>query len=149
MSENVNTENPEELIEEVNYEVEDAEVIPTPIDPTLTIPGEAADAKAVGDAIAGIGATIKINDKSGTASGGITNYTVYAGDIKMSSDEGAQDISQAFESIQDRTAEEITYKSTDTATIAEVTDEIITAIEEGATDEEIDAIFEEWEDYEE
>lgn len=146
MSETNNSATPEELVEEVSYTVEDASVIPTPIDPTLSISGEAADAKATGDAIVGIASTLKVNGKSGSAQG---EFTIYAGDIKMSDAEGAQDISAAFESIQDRTAEDITYKSTDTATIAEVTDEIITAIEDGVPDEDIDAIFEDWEDYEE
>lgn len=40
------------LNEEVNMVVEDATVITTPIDATLTISGDAADAKAVGDALA-------------------------------------------------------------------------------------------------
>ena len=41
-----------DLNEEVVVIVEDAEVITTPIDATLTISGDAADAKAVGDALA-------------------------------------------------------------------------------------------------
>ena len=40
------------LNEEVSVVVEDATVITTPIDTTLTIAGDAADAKAVGDALA-------------------------------------------------------------------------------------------------
>ena len=40
------------LNEEVTVVVEDAQVITTPIDDTLTISGDAADAKAVGDALA-------------------------------------------------------------------------------------------------
>ena len=38
-------------IPEVNFELEVSEVITAPIDPTLSIEGEAADAKATGDAI--------------------------------------------------------------------------------------------------
>ena len=40
------------LNEEVTMVVEDATVITTPIDDTLTVSGDAADAKAVGDALA-------------------------------------------------------------------------------------------------
>lgn len=48
----INTPNSiDEGIPEVNFEVEVANVVQTPVDPTLTIEGMAADAKATGDAI--------------------------------------------------------------------------------------------------
>ena len=45
MSEVNNT--PEELVEDITVESEEAQEIPSPIDPTLKHPGQAADAFAV------------------------------------------------------------------------------------------------------
>ena len=72
--------------EEVTVVVEDATVITTPIDDTLTISGDAADAKAVGDALAlkaDLSAvnTIKVNDESADNQGQIL---LYGEDIPMS-----------------------------------------------------------------
>ena len=47
-----NTENTNDLNDEVEVEVEDAQVITVPIDATLSNSGEAADAAAVGAALA-------------------------------------------------------------------------------------------------
>lgn len=52
MSEVNNTTSTEELNDDVVLEVDDAEVVTVPIDETLSISGEAADAKVVGDALA-------------------------------------------------------------------------------------------------
>lgn len=46
-------------IPEVNFTLEVAEVITAPIDPTLSIAGEAADAKATGDAIQDLKETLE------------------------------------------------------------------------------------------
>lgn len=65
------------LNEEVEMVVEDASVITTPIDDTLTISGDAADAKAVGDALAlkadksELQNAITVNGQSADAQGAI------------------------------------------------------------------------------
>lgn len=136
---------PEELVEEITYTVDDAEVIPTPVDPTLSIAGEAADAKATGDAIRQVGSNIKVNNK--TAVDG--NVTVYASDIYMSGESGAQTIDQAVEAVNDRTADDILYETGETDTIKDTVDGFMQAVEDGVTDEEIDAIFDDWDEEEE
>lgn len=138
MSEN-NTPSAEELVEEISYEVEDASVIPTPIDPTLSISGEAADAKATGDAIAAVLGDLRINTKAPVNSA----VTLYATDILMSSEEGAQTISEAFGGVEDKDASEIMYDSTNLVTVKDAIDGIITDMETGITDEEIDEIIDE------
>ena len=47
-------ENPIEGIPEITFEVEVSETVPAPVDSTLTISGQAADAKATGDAISAL-----------------------------------------------------------------------------------------------
>ena len=132
----------QELVEELEYEIAEAAVIPVPIDPTLSNEGEAADAKAVGDAIAAIATVKKVNDQSPDSSG---NVTVLATQINMSDDEGAQTVAEAIFSTQTQTAETILYQTGETPTIKETVDEVITACTEGCTDDEIDEIFEDWE----
>ena len=134
-----NNATPEELVEEIEYEIEQAEVIPTPIDPTLTIAGEAADAKATGDAIRGIASAVKVNNQTADASG---NITVYGNQILMSEDTGAQDIAAAIEAVEDRTAADILYDSEESKTIADVFDEVTDALTDGVTDAEIDEMVE-------
>ena len=95
--------------EEVTVVVEDATVITTPIDDTLTISGDAADAKAVGDALAlkaDLSAvnTIKVNDASADNQGQIL---LYGTDIPMS-DEDETTLKEAIEAEQDKTGEDIT-----------------------------------------
>lgn len=59
MSEIPNTnESIESGIPEITLELEVSETIPAPVDPTLSIEGEAADAKATGDAINGLSAQL-------------------------------------------------------------------------------------------
>jgi hypothetical protein len=134
---------PEELVEEISYQVEDATVIPFPIDPTLSIEGEAADAKAVGDALLNVAQNIKVNSKTADSTG---NIIVYAGDILMSDAQGAQSIATVIESTEDRTGEDIYYKAGGDTSIAETVDEIIDAVTDGVTEEEIDSIFDDWGD---
>ena len=118
---------PEDLVEEIELEIDDANVIPIPIDPTLTHPGEAADAKATGDAIRRMGANININgvvaDMDGT-------FHVYPADIPMSDAQGAQNVGQVLEDIGGRTGEDILINSESSETIDETISGITTGIAE-------------------
>lgn len=128
---------PTELIEEIEYEVEDANVIPTPIDPTLSIEGEAADAKATGDAIAGVIENLRVNGKAPSSNA----ITVYAGDIRMSSDESAQTIVEAIEAAGDKDAEDIMYDAVNLITIKQALDTINTTLDSELSTETIDTIW--------
>lgn len=110
---------PEELVEEVQYEIDGAEVIPTPIDPTLTHPGEAADAKATGDAIRNVGSTLNINGV--TAVNG--TFRVYPANIPMSDAQGAQTLATVVDEISGRTGEDILISSESSDSIADVIEE--------------------------
>ena len=134
-----------DLVENITMEVDDADVVPAPIDPTLTHSGQAADAKAVGDALAAISSVKKVNGQSPNSSGEVT---VLATQIPMSSATGAQTVSEAILSSQDKTGETIKYSSTSTETIKEVVDEIVEACTDGVSNEDIDGIFEDWSDEE-
>ena len=138
MSENNPT--PEELVENIDMEIEDSTVVPMPIDPTLSHEGEAADAKATGERIAAIEAVKKVLNQSPDSSG---NVVINATQIPMSSEAGAQTISEAVMAVQAQTADTIYYVSGETNTVKTVVDGIITACTDGCTDEEIDEIFEE------
>ena len=152
----------ESLIENIDYEVEDASVIPVPVDPTLSNAGEAADAKATGDAIAAVAGAVNVNGKT-PVSGVIT---VYGTDIKVNSEEGAETltaalqevggrdasditfdadegntIKQAVDAVNAKTAANILYQSGEEDTIYSVVDNVIDTLETGITDAEIDDIF--------
>ena len=131
--------NPQELNEEIEYEVEDASVVPFPIDPTLTIEGEAADAKATGDAIGAIMTNLRINGKAPENSA----VTLYGTDIHLSSSTGVQTISAAIEDLGGRSADDIMYDPVEMVSIKDVVDEMQEAIDTGIPDEEIDEIFDE------
>ena len=137
------TPTPEELVEEISLTVDDATVIPNPIDPTLSHEGEAADAKATGDAIAAVIDALKVNGKAATASGGYKIITIYAGDILMSSETGAQTIAEAFASVGDKDASEIMYDPTNLVSIKTAIDGIKTDIDTELSEAEIDEIFDE------
>lgn len=130
---------PQELVEEIEYEVEDATVIPQPIDPTLSIAGEAADAKATGDAIADVFNGANVNGKSFVNKA----VTLYGSDIKMSSAEGAQTIAEAISSVTDKDASEIIYDTAELISVKDAIDGIKETIDGEISTAEIDAIFDE------
>ena len=111
--------------EEVTVVVEDAEVITTPIDATLTISGDAADAKAVGDALAlkadaSAINTIKVNEQSADNQGQIL---LTGEDVPLNDDEDAPTIAEAVAAEQDKTASDIPMTSEeDSDTIADAID---------------------------
>lgn len=134
-----------DLNEEVVVTVDDASVITVPIDDTLTNSGEAADAKAVGDALAlkadksELQTAVTVNGQSADNQGHIIvsaadtkmsstdNTTVKskieaidgktAADIPVSSEQGAQTIAQALSSGATRKADSIEMSDTDTTTV--------------------------------
>ena len=126
------------LNEEVEEVVDDATVITVPIDDTLSISGEAADAKAVGDALAlkaDLSAvnTIKVNNESADNQGQIyidgtgipmsgTDATTLqeaiaaeqgktGGDIHLTSDESSATVTAAITALQGKTAADIPMSS--------------------------------------
>lgn len=129
--------NPQELVEEIEYEVEDATVIPQPIDPTLSIAGEAADAKATGDAIAGVISNLRINTKAPTNNA----VTLYGSDILVTNEEGAQTLAEALESAQGQDAESIIYDQATLTSVAGALDDLYQTIDSEITQEEIDGII--------
>ena len=129
---------PQELVEEITRTVEEAEVIPTPVDPTLKIAGEAADAKATGDAIAASVGKLVVNGKS--PSSNVVN--LYAGDIHMSDEEGAQTIAAAVEAAADKDASDILYDADNLVTIKAALDDVYDTLDSELTEAEIDTIFE-------
>ena len=135
------------LNEGVTVTVDDATVIAAPIDDTLTVSGDAADAKAVGDALAlkadksELSAQVSVNGQTADAQGLIvvtgediavstTDTTKMdakfsaldaktAEDIKMSSDSSAQTIAQAIADGLSVTAEDVPIAEGETTTVAE------------------------------
>ena len=134
------------LNDEVEVVVQDADVVTVPIDDTLSNSGEAADAKAVGDALAlkadksELAAAVTVNGQGADAQGAIIvtandtkmsstdNTTIKAkieavdgktaADIPMSSDPGAQTVAQAINTGVARAADEIPMSSSDPTTVA-------------------------------
>lgn len=107
--------------EQVEILVSDADVITVPIDDTLTHSGEAADAKAVGDALAlkadaSAVQTIKVNDQAADNQGQIL---LSGEDVPVSSDDSTT-LSAAIEAIDEKTAADIPVSSDpDAQTIAQ------------------------------
>ena len=100
-----------EVVEEV---VSDAEVMTVPIDDTLSVSGEAADAKAVGDALAlkadksELQAAITVNGQAADAQGHII---VDASEIEMSGSDTTK-VKDAIEAAAARTGADIPLNST-------------------------------------
>ena len=111
--------NTEDLNEQVEQEIDDATVITVPIDTTLANSGEAADAKAVGDALAlkadksELLDTIKVNEQSADNQGQIY---IDATDIPMSGTDSTT-IKAAVEAAAGRTANDIPMSSSDATKI--------------------------------
>ena len=136
----------ENLNDEVVVVVEDADVITVPIDDTLSNSGEAADAKAVGDALAlkadksELQAAVTVNGQGADAQGHIIvtanetkmsstdNTTIKAKieavdgktatDIPMSTTPGAPTVAEAIASGVARAADEIPMSASDPTTVA-------------------------------
>lgn len=132
MSEIINEQDLNEVFEE---EMDDSDVITVPIDSTLTRPGEAADAKAVGDALAMkanladiVG--VSVNGEEADNQGLIL---IDGGDIPLSDADGAPTIAEAVESalttLEGLNAAEIPMSS---AEGADSVAEAITELQEGA-----------------
>ena len=130
---------PEELIEEISFTVDDSDVVPMPIDPTLSHEGEAADAAATGAAIAGVINNLRINEKAPVNNA----ITLFASDIPVSSDEGAPSIAERLEDISDRGADDISYDATNQITVKGALDDIYTTLDSELSEEDIDNIFDE------
>lgn len=92
----------EELNEVVEEIVDDATVMTVPIDETLSISGEAADAKAVGDALANkpdrteVMTRVTVNGVSSDAQGAVN---ITGADIPLSSASGAATVNAAMEAM--------------------------------------------------
>lgn len=142
MSENTNP-TPEQLLKNVTFSLQRGQVVLIPVDPTLKNAGEAADAKAVGDALAALVVVKKVNSVDPDASG---NLTLLATQIMMSSESGAQTIAQAIDAAQNITGSEIRRTDEDTQTVEQGISAIETALGTGCTDDEIDDLFEEEEE---
>ena len=143
MSENNNTD----LNEVFEEEMDDSTVITVPIDETLSNSGEAADAAAVGAALAQkadkseLQAAVKVNNQPADAQGLIlingthipmsgTDTTTLtakitavdgktAADIPMSDAQGARTIAQELSESESRTAEDILMAPESETTLAE------------------------------
>ena len=98
-----------ELNEQINDVIEDAQVVTVPIDDTLTISGEEADAKAVGDALAlkadksELAQSITVNGQSADLQGAII---VDGTDIEMSGTD-TRTLKAAIDSAAGRTGADI------------------------------------------
>ena len=132
------SETAETLVRRIRLGVRAASTIPTPIDPTLSNQGEAADAYATGQAIAGVLNGVTVNGKQAVNKA----FLVYAGEILMSSTDGAQTVAQAIEAAGDKDADEIMYDPENLVTVKGALDDINESLESEISTEEIDEIFE-------
>ena len=113
-----------DLNEVIEEEIDDAAVITVPIDDTLSNSGEAADAKAVGDALAlkadksELQTAITVNGQGADAQGAIL---VDGTEIPMSSSDQTT-IKAAIEAVDGKTAEDIPVTSGSSQTIKQALD---------------------------
>lgn len=132
-----NNPSAEELIRNVRFTIQRSNVIPMPIDPTLSIEGEAADAKATGDAIAGVISNLRVNGKAPVSNA----ITVYGTDMRLSDAEGAPTIDEAIMGASDRDANDIMYDSGNLVTVKDALDDLYIQIDTELTEDQIDAII--------
>lgn len=103
-------DNENELNDIVEEEIDDATVMTVPIDDTLSISGEAADAKAVGDALSlkadrtELQTSLSVDGQTADAQGLIL---LTAEDIPVDDSLGAQTVAEAFAAQGAKTAEDI------------------------------------------
>ena len=123
----------ENLNDEVEVVVEDSDVITVPIDDTLTYSNEAADAKAVGDALAlkadksELQNAVTVNGQGADAQGAII---VTGADTKMSSSD-QRTVKAAIEAVDSKDATDIPMSASDPTTVAGAigaTNESVTAL---------------------
>lgn len=114
----------DDLNEVIEETIDDASVITVPIDDTLSNSGEAADAKAVGDALAlkadksEIQTSITVNGQSADAQGSII---VTAADTQISGTDQTT-VKAAIEAVDGKTAEDIPVSSSSSQTIKQALD---------------------------
>lgn len=112
----------ENLDEVLQEEMDDATVITVQIDNTLTQEGSAADAKAVGEALAGkadLSAIVGI-DVNGEAADEQGHIILTGESIPLDDDENADSVTDAIEELQNRTGADIPLTADENAdTIAE------------------------------
>ena len=115
----------------VTQTVRDSEVITVPIDDTLSVSGEAADAKAVGDALALKADASAVNQIQVNGQGADNQGLILidATDIPMSDAVGAPTIASAISSTQAKTADAIAMSGSDETTVAEKIVDIEDALE--------------------
>lgn len=138
MSENTNP-TAEELIRNVTFTIQRHNTVPMPIDPTLSNEGEAADAKATGEAVAAAVDALNINGKSPVSKA----VTLYGTDIAMDNQAGSPTVAQAIEAAADRDASEIMYDTENLVTVKAAIDGIKADMDSEISTDDIDDIFDE------
>ena len=118
--------------------MDDATVITVPIDDTLSNSGEAADAAAVGAALAlkadlSQVTGISVNGENPDAQGAIL---LDASEIPMTDEAGADSVADAIDAAMERTAEDIAMGTEDETTIAEAIENTVKIISQELTEEE-------------
>lgn len=138
MSENTNP-TAEELIRNVKFTIQRHNTVPMPIDPTLSHEGEAADAKATGEAVAAAVDALSINGKSPVNKA----VTLYGTDIAMDNEAGSPTVAQAIEAAAGRDASDIMYDTENLVTVKAAIDGIKTDMDSEISTDDIDDIFDE------
>ena len=120
-------------IPNIDFDIEPAEVVTVPIDDTLSIEGEAADAKAVGDALANkadkseLSAAVKVDGQAADAFGDIV---LLAEHIPMDGSANPKSVGEEIATLKGRTGADIPLSGADGApSVAQAID----AIDSGAT----------------
>jgi len=110
-----------DLNEEVEVVVDDADVITVPIDDTLSNSGEAADAKAVGDALALKADRSEVTgiDVNGEEADNQGHIILSSEHIPVTEDPGSPTVAEVLEGLTAPTAETIPMSDDDSTTIAE------------------------------